>query len=240
MAIKRPDIYQHNNDKFAIVDSDYVRGGFRSVNNLNELYALYPNEDQLKQFVTQVYVINLSQFYLLVDKTKINGSVFLPEAWKLIESSGSGLTNLILSLTWEELITLKNNSELIPGVTYKITDYKFISSDARLTASPEKHIDILVKATSVNTLDENVSFYSKDFDTSGWSGKYTIDDVDKFDYIDISKKAISLNSITTVNKYSYPVRSSANSSTVLINILQNSSYTRETSTTSTVISNYFD
>ena len=120
MAIKRPDIYQHNNDKFAIVDSDYVRGGFRSVNNLNELYALYPNEDQLKQFVTQVYVINLSQFYLLVDKTKINGSVFLPEAWKLIESSGSSseLSNLILPLTWEELITLKNNSELIPGVIY--------------------------------------------------------------------------------------------------------------------------
>ena len=218
MAIKRPDIYQHNNDKFAIVDSDYVRGGLRSVDNLSELYALYPNKDQLKQFVTQVYVKNLSQFYLLVDKTKINGSVFLPEAWKLIESSGSGLTNLILSLTWEELITLKNASELIPGVTYKITDYEFISSNPRLTAST-KHIDILVNATSVNTLDENVSFYSEDFDTSGWSGKYTIDDVDKFDYIDISKKATSLNSITTVNKYSYPVRSSANSSTVLINIL---------------------
>ena len=218
MAIKRPDIYQHNNDKFAIVDSDYVRGGFRSVNNLNELYALYSNADQLKQFVTQVYVINLNQFYLLVDNTKINGSVFLPEAWKLIESSGSGLTNLILSLTWEELITLKNASELIPGVTYKITDYKFISSNTRLTAS-SKHIDILVKATSTNTLDENVSFYSEDFNTSGWSGKYTIDDVDKFDYINKSKKATSLNSITTVNKYSYPVRSSANSSTVLINIL---------------------
>ena len=147
MAIKRPDIYQHNNDKFAIVDSDYVRGGLRSVDNLSELYALYPNKDQLKQFVTQVYVKNLSQFYLLVDDTKINGSVFLPEAWKLIESSGSGLTNLILSLTWEELITLKNASELIPGVTYKITDYKFISPNARLTAST-KHVDILVKATS--------------------------------------------------------------------------------------------
>ena len=220
MAIKRPDIYQHNNDKFAIVDSDYVRGGFRSVNNLNELYALYSNADQLKQFVTQVYVINLSQFYLLVDKTKINGSVFLPEAWKLIESSGSSseLSNLILPLTWEELITLKNNSELIPGVIYKITDYEFISPNARLTAST-KHVDILVKATSTNTLDENVSFYSEDFNTSGWSGKYTIDDVDKFDYIDKSKKVTSLDSITTVNKYSYPVRSSANSSTVLINIL---------------------
>ena len=220
MAIKRPDIYQHNNDKFAIVDSDYVRGGFRSVDNLNELYALYPNKDQLKQFVTQVYVINLSQFYLLVDKDKFNGTVFLPEAWKLIESSGSSSesSNLILPLTWEELITLKNASELIPGVTYKITDYEFISPNPRLTAST-KHIDILVNATSVNTLDENVSFYSEDFDTSGWSGKYTIDDVDKFDYIDISKKVISLDSITTVNKYPSSVVSSANSSTVLINIL---------------------
>ena len=88
-----------------------------------------------------------------------------------------------------------------------------------MVGNPTKHIDILVNATSVNTLDENVSFYSEDFDTSGWSGKYTIDDVDKFDYIDISKKATSLNSITTVNKYLYPVISSANSSTVLINIL---------------------
>ena len=164
MAIKRPDIYQHNNDKFAIVDSDYVRGGFRSVNNLNELYALYPNKDQLKQFVTQVYVKNLSQFYLLVDETQISGSVFLPGAWELIESSSSGLTNLILSLTWEELITLKNASELIPGITYKIIDYEFISPHERLTAST-KHIHILVNTTSVNTLDENVSFYSEDFDT---------------------------------------------------------------------------
>ena len=99
MAINRPDIYQHNNDKYAFVDSDYVRGGLRSVDNLSELYALYPNKDQLKQFVTQVYVKNLSQFYLLVDDTKISGSKFLPEAWKSIESSGSGLTNLTLSLT---------------------------------------------------------------------------------------------------------------------------------------------
>ena len=68
-------------------------------------------------------------------------------------------------------------------------------------------------------LDENVSFYSEDFNTSGWSGKYTIDDVDKFDYIDKSKKVISLDSITTDNKYPFSVVSSANSTSVLINIL---------------------
>ena len=68
MAIKRPDIYEHNNPNLAIVDSDFVRGGGRVVANLTELYALSSKIDQLKERVTKVYVISKEITYVLVNK----------------------------------------------------------------------------------------------------------------------------------------------------------------------------
>ena len=68
MAIKRPDIYEHNNPNLAIVDSDFVRGGGRVVANLTELYALANKIDQLKERVTKVYVISKDITYVLVNK----------------------------------------------------------------------------------------------------------------------------------------------------------------------------
>ena len=72
MALKKPDIYEHNNPLNAIADSNFVRGGTRSaVASLSDLYALgsAPNDrvDQLKQHSTRVYVSGENKFYLLVD-----------------------------------------------------------------------------------------------------------------------------------------------------------------------------
>ena len=56
MAIKRPDIYEHNNPNYAISDSDFVRGGIRSkVANLPALGALASKIDQLKEYATFVW-----------------------------------------------------------------------------------------------------------------------------------------------------------------------------------------
>jgi hypothetical protein len=66
MAIKRPDIYEHNNPNLPIVDSDFVKGGIRSaVSSLTDLFALSNNLAQLKVNSTQVYVISQDRFYLL-------------------------------------------------------------------------------------------------------------------------------------------------------------------------------
>lgn len=68
MAIKRPDIYEHNNPAYAIADSNFVRGGIRSaVADLASLYTLSGNTDQLKEHSTIVYVTGETKYYILVD-----------------------------------------------------------------------------------------------------------------------------------------------------------------------------
>jgi len=88
MAIKRPDIYEHNNPNFAIADSDFVRGGIRTaVADLTALYALAPNVDQLKEHSTIVYVSGETKYYILVDITNVDNV----SGWNEFQTgSGSG------------------------------------------------------------------------------------------------------------------------------------------------------
>lgn len=78
MAIKRPDIYEHNNPNNAIVDSDGVRGGTRTpVADLSELYALASKIDQLKERSTRVFVRSENAYYELVDISNVDK----PSGW---------------------------------------------------------------------------------------------------------------------------------------------------------------
>lgn len=88
MAIKRPDIYEHNNPNYAIADSNFVRGGIRSaVADLTALYALAPKLDQLKEHSTIVYVSGETKYYVLVDIANV-GNV---NGWNEFQTgSGSG------------------------------------------------------------------------------------------------------------------------------------------------------
>lgn len=75
MALTRPDIYEHNNPDYAISDSDFVRGGFRtSVDNLSDLYLLSSKSDQLKEYSTNIYVKSESKFYTLIDINNIDNA----------------------------------------------------------------------------------------------------------------------------------------------------------------------
>ena len=87
MAIKQPDVYEHNNPDYAIVDSDKVRGGGRVVPTLAALYLLASKVDQLKERVTKVYVTDQTKYYILTDITHVGDSA----GWT-IESSGGGGT----------------------------------------------------------------------------------------------------------------------------------------------------
>ena len=95
MAIKRPDIYEHNNPNYAFTDSDFVRGGFRTaVADLTALYALAPKLDQLKEHSTIVYVTGEAKYYILVDIANV-GNV---NGWNEFQTGGgtgtiTGATN---------------------------------------------------------------------------------------------------------------------------------------------------
>ena len=72
MALKNPDITEHNNADLAAMDADFVRGARRRVANLTALYALGAKADQLKVFVSEVYVDSLGYAMLLIDAANID------------------------------------------------------------------------------------------------------------------------------------------------------------------------
>jgi hypothetical protein len=94
MAIKRPDIYEHNNPNNAIVDSDGVRGGKRKVATLTDLYSLSNKIDQLKEDVTVVYVEAENNEYKLVDITNVSNS----NGWSSNELINDN--EVVLDKTW--------------------------------------------------------------------------------------------------------------------------------------------
>jgi hypothetical protein len=95
MAIKRPDIYEHNNVNLAISDTDSHRGGFRSaVASVNDLYALsgktgYPSAPgQLKEYSTIVYVSGETKYYVLTDINNVGNA----SGWSEFQTGGGGGT----------------------------------------------------------------------------------------------------------------------------------------------------
>lgn len=73
-----------------------------------------------------------------------------------IPSGGGGSTELMVSTTYANLVSLKTNSQLQKGVLYRITDYTATTSQP-YTKEANNQFDILVRATSENTLDENAN-----------------------------------------------------------------------------------
>ena len=65
-------------------------------------------------------------------------------------------TNSIIDITYSELKTLRDNSELMTGTQYRIIDYVTTSTQEN-TMSAGHPFDIIVEALSNNTLSESVS-----------------------------------------------------------------------------------
>lgn len=86
-----------------------------------------------------------------------------------------------LEVTHQELVDLKNSSQLIPGTKYRITDYvtKFNSTVA---SSKENPFDVVVTALDVNVLDHKANAvhragdnYFTDCDLSKWQLWYDLE-----------------------------------------------------------------
>jgi hypothetical protein len=74
MAIKKIAEYEHGNASLAFVDSNFVRGGIRTVASFNDLLGLSSKSDQLKEDVTIVYVSNDNKYYVLTDEGNIGAT----------------------------------------------------------------------------------------------------------------------------------------------------------------------
>lgn len=70
------------------------------------------------------------------------------------ESGGSGVATLLTKIKYHDLKVLRDNSQLIPGMMYQITDYE-CSTYQKNTRSARHKFDIIVQALSENKLSEN-------------------------------------------------------------------------------------
>ena len=97
------------------------------------------------------------------------------------------------NIEWASLKSLRDNSGLIPGMQYRITDYVTTSTQAD-TRSVGNLFDVIVTAVDTNKLSElayaiqserDVSGYFANSDLNSWELKYCIDnDTTRFGWAD--------------------------------------------------------
>ena len=90
---------------------------------------------------------------------------------KINAKASSGTSQPQIPITYSELKSLRDNSKLIPGTFYRITDYQCTTVQENTRAMDNK-FDIIVQALSANTLSENAS---ADYHGSADSNAFKID-----------------------------------------------------------------
>lgn len=97
-----------------------------------------------------------------------------------LELLDANTIKVITPISYDDLVTKVNNKELQPGQKYRIIDYSFTTTQSA-SGSSNKPFDIIVTATSNNTLSENAkaikrenSTYYNDLNLESWDIKYTI------------------------------------------------------------------
>lgn len=144
------------------------------IEELNKLNSLVDNIDSARSFLNNK---NNNPFYYF--------TVFIKETREIYTHGAFyGVSDLYIPIEYHELVELGSYSMLIPGAKYRITDYETVVTpdrDEMNIISAGHRFDIIVTATSVNTLSENASCihnenddYFTDSNLSAWEIKYTI------------------------------------------------------------------
>ena len=134
-------------------------------------------------------------FNNLSDKSQYKDSIVFIEDAKQIWSNGiyyGGSNNQnSIDITYSELKTLRDNSQLIPGMQYRITNYNTTTVQEG-TSSANNQFDIIVTSDSENTLNENAhaiqcagDTYFSNSNLNAWELKYSLDnDTNRFEWAD--------------------------------------------------------
>lgn len=108
-------------------------------------------------------------------------------------TGGGGSVDMMVEVTYAQLKTLRDNSQLVPGQQYRITDYITTTSQAN-TQSAGHQFDIIVVADSEDKLNENARAIQHSGDTyfancklESWELKYCLDnDTSRFAWADVT------------------------------------------------------
>jgi len=119
-----------------------------------------------------------------------NNKILIPNmsSWTANKTIAT-LEDLCEPITWSSLKTLRDQSKLIPGKKYRITDYTCTTTQSD-TSSAGHVFDIIVTAIANNKLDENAKAALHSGDTyfsscnlQAWDLKYCIDnDIARFNW----------------------------------------------------------
>ena len=95
--------------------------------------------------------------YIGEAKTIVHSTELLDNALKNVEEqlndaivNSDEIYKNLVSVTYSELVTLRDNAELVPGTWYRITDYITTTSQEN-TRSAGNQFDVLVLATDIDT-----------------------------------------------------------------------------------------
>lgn len=153
------------------------------------------------------------QYKGTVTGIKVNGTTNTPNSSGIVdlgEISGGGgggnaggvVAELMVEVTYDELVSMRDKSELVPGMKYRMIDYETMTSAAG-TQSGGHPFDLILTALDVDTLDEKCSAVQSDRDTEGyfsgsnlasWQILYCLDnDKTKFHWAAVSGKEIMLD-----------------------------------------------
>lgn len=145
----------------------------------------------IKIFVTD----NVDIAYNITDDNIINLSVKASYSWDEITDKPN--VDSYICVTHAELVGLRNEGKLYPGVQYRITDYVATTSQEN-TSSANHPFDIIVTANSSTTLSEKARAIQHEGDTyfssanlSAWQVWYALDnDAARFAWADASGHGI--------------------------------------------------
>ena len=162
------------------------------------LYNITIHEQNMVNFIRTI-----SSKWNTVDKTQYKDSIVFIEDTKQIYTNGVYYfqeipdTSFMVAITYDELKTLKDNGDLIPGLSYRIIDYVTLTKSSDLYHSEAHQFDLIVIADSANTLNENARAIQHDGDTyfsnsnlAAWKIKYTIDNDSFYSFIDDTCKGV--------------------------------------------------
>lgn len=159
------------------------------------------NDSSNEAGYANVQSLNVSDSATLPSNTKLGDVTAeqLSSLYMAVTSGGSvgptpptpAVSDLMLEITYSQLVTARNAGKLIPGMQYRITDYEFTTTTSN-TSSANHSFDVIVVADDESTLNENAravkhegDAYFVDSDLRSWRLEYCVDnDTSRFAWAD--------------------------------------------------------
>ena len=121
------------------------------------------------------------QYKGTVTGVKINGTTKSPNSSGIVDlgtieggtgggsSNGGGVAELMVEVTYDVLVEMRNNSELIPGMKYRMIDYETVlPANDTWHSVARHHFDLILTALDEKTLSERCSAIQSARDTEGY------------------------------------------------------------------------